>query len=231
MRIIAFGDIHMQHANSRLIAGLAEADRLILIGDLSNFGGRAEAGGVLAALAEINPRLLGVAGNLDRPEVEELLREQGYSLHGRGVALGQVGFFGVGGSNPTPFHTPNEFSEKELERLLAAGHAAVRHCRFRILVSHPPPHQNGTDLLSSGGHAGSTAVRAFIEKEQPDLCLCGHIHEARGKDTIGRTRIINPGMLQEGGWIEITVTGENLAAELHIAAQERLQHQCLKHMK
>ncbi len=215
MRIIAFGDIHQQEGRSAEIPGLTAAALLLLTGDLTNFGGRGEAAAVLAGLTASNPRILGVAGNLDRPEVEALLVEQQRSLHGRGVVLGQVGIFGVGGSNPTPFHTPNEFSEKELEKLLSAGHEAVRHCPFRILVSHPPPHKTATDRLATGAHVGSTAVRAFIEAQQPDLCLCGHIHEARGLDAIGRTRIINPGLRQEGGWIEITVAEDGIRADLH----------------
>jgi Icc-related predicted phosphoesterase len=41
--------------------------------------------------------------------------------------------------------------------------------------------------------AGSTAVRAAIERDQPLLGLHGHIHESRGVVNIGRTLAINPG--------------------------------------
>jgi len=41
--------------------------------------------------------------------------------------------------------------------------------------------------------AGSTAVKAFIEKVQPMLSLHGHIHEAPGHVRIGRTLAINSG--------------------------------------
>jgi Icc-related predicted phosphoesterase len=44
-----------------------------------------------------------------------------------------------------------------------------------------------------GLHAGSKLIREFIEMYQPDLCLCGHIHEARNSDHIGKTIIVNPG--------------------------------------
>jgi hypothetical protein len=35
--------------------------------------------------------------------------------------------------------------------------------------------------------------RRFVEREQPDLVLCGHIHESRGTDTIARARTPTPG--------------------------------------
>jgi Icc-related predicted phosphoesterase len=43
-------------------------------------------------------------------------------------------------------------------------------------------------------HAGSKAVRTFLEAEQPEHFFCGHIHEAEGREiTIGRTRARNVG--------------------------------------
>ena len=42
-------------------------------------------------------------------------------------------------------------------------------------------------------HAGSTAVRASIEKHQPLVGLHGHIHESKGFVTLGRTLCLNPG--------------------------------------
>jgi Icc-related predicted phosphoesterase len=45
-----------------------------------------------------------------------------------------------------------------------------------------------------GLHAGSTAVREFIEKRQPEYFFCGHIHEAEGVEIqMGRTRARNVG--------------------------------------
>jgi hypothetical protein len=44
-----------------------------------------------------------------------------------------------------------------------------------------------------GFHVGSKAVRRVIEYFQPDVFVCGHIHEARGFDYLGNTLAINPG--------------------------------------
>ena len=43
-------------------------------------------------------------------------------------------------------------------------------------------------------HAGSTAVRDFIQKFQPEYFFCGHIHEAEGAAIqMGKTRARNVG--------------------------------------
>jgi Icc-related predicted phosphoesterase len=52
---------------------------------------------------------------------------------------------------------------------------------------------------------GSSVIRTFIEREQPDLVLCGHIHESRGVDEIGETQIVNPGPVAEGHYAVVDV--------------------------
>jgi Icc-related predicted phosphoesterase len=65
------------------------------------------------------------------------------------------------------------------------------------MVSHTPP--VNTELDNAGGrHVGSEKVREFIERCEPDLMLCGHVHEAKGQERIGKTVIVNPGMLRNG---------------------------------
>jgi Icc-related predicted phosphoesterase len=63
-------------------------------------------------------------------------------------------------------------------------------------------------------------VREFIEEQQPELCLCGHIHESRAEDRIGKTHVINPGPLKEGGYVLLRLAGEGgkprVLAELKI---------------
>ena len=208
MRIIAFGDIHMNLGRFERIPGLAEADCLLILGDITNFGGPQQAAEIIAQIRAINPNILALAGNLDQPEVEEYLSRQAMSLHGKGVLLHGVGIFGVGGSNPTPFKTPTEFSEQKLGTVVNKGYEAINHAERLVMVSHTPPANTRTDIIESGAHVGSTAVRDFIERTQPDLCLCGHIHEARATDRIGATRIINPGMISQGGFVEVLLTDQ-----------------------
>jgi Icc-related predicted phosphoesterase len=57
-------------------------------------------------------------------------------------------------------------------------------------------------------------VRRFIEDVQPDVCLTGHIHEARSEDQIGKTRIVNPGLFEEGGYAVIRLENGQLTIRL-----------------
>ncbi len=204
MKIVAFGDIHMEHSAIRNIPDLDKADLVIVTGDFTNFGGMEEAASILKAIRKINSSVLGLLGNLDQPSVDDYLTKEGINLHGRGLMVGEdLGIFGVGGSNATPFNTPTEFSEEELRRFIYQGYRMVEKAPVKIMVSHTPPKDTKTDRISSGVNVGSNAVREFIEKEQPDFCLTGHIHESRAEDRIGKTVILNPGMLKNPGWIEI----------------------------
>lgn len=212
---IAFGDVHNGTGKLAEITDLQAADGIILTGDLTFNGGRAAALKVLEAVEAYNRVLAGQIGNMDRPEVTGLLRERGVNLHGEAVRLRpEVTAIGVGGSNRTPFDTPSEFSEEEIAALLRQGLAAAGDYERLILVAHAPPLNTACDRLTGGSHAGSRAVREFIEAVQPDLCLCGHIHEARGMDMIGDTPVINPGAFAEGGHIKITLKDGALEAAL-----------------
>lgn len=113
----------------------------------------------------------------------------------------------------TPFGTPTEFSEEELADYLLAGYDLVKEARYKILVAHCPPYRTAIDRIHTGAHVGSHSVRAFIETYQPDLCISGHIHEASGEDCIGRTLLLNPGMLAQGGYVTVTCTTETLTAQ------------------
>ena len=222
MRIVAFGDIHMDLSGIETIPGLDCADLVIITGDFTNFGGRQDAKTVLGRIMARNRKVLALPGNMDQPEVDDFLKEQGVGLHGRGVLFGDIGLIGVGGSNQTPFNTPLEFSEQELTTLLNTGAAQVDQSLEKILVSHAPPLHSKTDVLANGAHVGSRAVRAFIEENQPALCITGHIHEARAHDRIGRTLIINPGMLKDGGWVEIMTAGATVTVT-HNGVDTRLE--------
>ncbi|KHE91154.1 MAG: metallophosphoesterase [Candidatus Scalindua rubra] len=217
MKIISIGDIHEDFSNLIPLKNeLENADLVIVTGDLTNFNGRKEAKKVIDEIMKYNKNVLAQLGNLDQPEVNDYLTEKGINLHRNGFIRDDIGIFGVGGSNPTPFNTPTEFSEDEIETFLLEGIGKVRNTKFKIMVPHMPPKDTKLDIISAGVHVGSQSVRNFILKHKPDIALSGHIHEARGSDTIENTLVFNAGMFREGGYVIITKQSESLSAELKV---------------
>ena len=223
MRIVAFGDIHMALGLFQNIPAIDSADYIILTGDLTNFGTSADAKIILDQVLTVNPNVLAQIGNLDELEINDYLQELDMNLHGQARVIGgQACFFGVGGSNIAPFKAPAEFSEQEITHLLEKAYSQAtkfialgnRDKMPLILVAHAPPLGTKVDELPNGAHVGSAAVREFIEKVQPDLCLTGHIHEAKGEDRLGNTSVINPGMIKDGGWIDLVIDGSTVTATL-----------------
>lgn len=213
MRIIAVSDVHDDLSKLSLLAQReAGADLLLVSGDLTRYGGVCRFREVLGAFGRVFPRVLAVPGNMDRPEVAPALEEDGTGLHGRSEIIGDVGLAGVGGSPPTPFGTPFELSEEELEEAFAAAAASVAGCPVRVFVSHAPPRGTALDRVRLGVHAGSRAVRAVVERFAPDVLVCGHIHEAGGTDRLGPTQMVNPGPFARGGYARI-LTGPSISVE------------------
>lgn len=212
---IAFGDIHGQTGNIARIPGIREAEGVIVTGDLTNHGGPAEVMAVVEAVRKVNPRVLAQIGNMDKPSADKALFDAELNLHraGRELAPG-LGIMGVGYSTPTPFGTPSEVKEDVIAEWLRQTHKLIDDCERLVLVSHTPPHGTTTDVVGSGAHVGSKAVREFIERVQPEVCITGHIHEARAEDVIGKTRVINPGALAAGGYVRLTWDGGEVSASL-----------------
>jgi Icc-related predicted phosphoesterase len=214
MRIIAFGDIHERTENIEKIKDLSLADCVILTGDLTNVGGIDKAKVVLKSVLRYNSKVYAQAGNFDQKKVEDYFTELNINLHANGFLIGNIGIFGVGGSNYTPFNTPIEYSEEEIKNFIYQGFTKVKNAALKIFVAHAPPFNTSVDVVAGGRHAGSRAVRSFIEEHQPQVCITGHIHEATGRDTIGQTIVINPGMLKNGGYVEILTDAKDIKAEL-----------------
>jgi Icc-related predicted phosphoesterase len=215
VKIVSFGDVHMATRNlDRMGDVMRDTDLVIISGDLTNFGGRAEAGKVLSDVRRACPNVLALSGNLDRLEVIPFLVEEGVALHGKGTVVSGVGIFGCGGSNITPFATPTELTEDEIYATLRAGYEQVREHRPLLMICHTPPFDTKCDRIVNGTPVGSTAARRFIEEVQPDVCVSGHIHESAGVDSIGSTRIFNAGPFKGGGYVVLRAEGNQLDASL-----------------
>jgi uncharacterized protein len=215
MKFISISDIHMATRNlDRMGEVLRGCDLMILAGDLTNFGGIDDTQKVLDDVRRVCANVLAVPGNLDQPEVMPFLERQGIALHGKGIVLDGVGIFGCGGSNISPFHTPIELTEEEIDAALRAGYEQVRNVRPLVMICHAPPFETKCDRLINGKAVGSTAARRFIEEVKPDICISGHIHESAAEDTIGPTRIFNAGPFKGGGYVVVKSDGRALDARL-----------------
>ena len=209
MRILALSDIHGAYELAKKIARAEPAiDVLVVAGDLTTHGSRVEATGAIDELRSLVPRILAVAGNMDTREIEIGYEEDGMCISGRGACLGDVAFFGVSGCPFSPLHTPFELSEDAILDLAEKGWKEVADCRHKIFVPHAPPYGTKLDVIRSGRHVGSTAVKAFIEKRQPDIVICGHIHESAGVDTLGHSRMVNCGSVRERRYAIIEIADD-----------------------
>jgi len=156
-------------------------------------------------------RLYVMLGNDDEPVLREALANSPFVVdpEDRIVELGE-GFqmLSCGFANPTPWHSPREMPEEELQRYIESFVNQLDDPSRSVFNLHVPPIRTAIDaapvidenlspVIQGGsmlmGPAGSEAVRAVIEKYQPLIALHGHIHESRGTSKIGKTVCINPG--------------------------------------
>ncbi|MCX6622933.1 MAG: metallophosphoesterase [Acidobacteria bacterium] len=175
MKILVFSDIHGDYrALERLMA--MEADRYVAAGDLSTWGrGLDRLGEILARRAGSTWVLPG--NHESEGDIERLCGRFGLeNLHGRSKEVGGVMLAGLGYSSPTPFDTPGEYTEAQLEAKLEPF-AALEPL---VLVCHCPPRNTLLDRVRPGVHAGSEAVGRFIGRVQPAYFFCGHgVHGGR----------------------------------------------------
>lgn len=214
MRIAYVVDVHDRFdAVGDALARTGPVDVLVVGGDITTFGTPDDAERAITQWRPLAPRLLAVAGNCDSPEIDARLVELGVSLDARGVVIDGVGLFGASAAPHSPLHTPYEVPDEELGRRADAGLADVDGARVWIFCPHSPPYDTACDRLRSGRHVGSPTLRAFVDREQPDLLLCGHIHEARGMDDVGATRVVNPGPVASGHHALVEI-GDDVSVEL-----------------
>ncbi|WP_027720696.1 metallophosphoesterase [Maridesulfovibrio zosterae] len=212
---IAFGDIHQSLNLPNLIPDIDKAAGVIVTGDLTNHSPQGAVEKVWDSIYHLNPNILAQAGNMDRSNVTDFLKSKGANLHleVRELADG-IKIMGVGCSIPTPFGTPSEITEEEMAEMLAETYSRAGKYDKLILAVHDSPYNTSLDMLSNGMHVGSKSVRTFIETHQPDIVISGHIHESRGEDSIGKSRIFNPGMASGGGYVQINLSNQTLDATL-----------------
>lgn len=171
-------------------------------------------------------RLLVIAGNDDPWIVDDELRshEAIEFVDGEIATLDDgTELIGLGGSNRTPWRSPREFDEDEIEAKLRPLVESLRSPETSIWDIHVPPWESGLDtaaqvteefrVVTEGGQTvhipvGSRAVRSLIDEFHPLLGLHGHVHESPGVASIGKTKVVNPGSEYTEGTLRAVLIGK-----------------------
>lgn len=197
MKILAFSDLHMARARAAdLVAASADADLVIGAGDFCNMRNGLDQ--AMQLLSDIAAPMLVVPGNAESAsELQAAALDGTTVLHGTGVELEGVQFFGLGYGVPvTPF---GDWSCDLTEHF--AGQLLDECSTADILITHSPP-KGLADMTSDGISVGSTAIHSAIERLQPRLALCGHIHDSWGhRGFIGTSEVVNLGPTVN--WFEV----------------------------
>lgn len=166
-------------------------------------------------------------GNDDSESISEFAREYSSNsdifvdIDERIAEVGDLQLLGFGFSNKTPWNSPRELTEEQIEARLSDMFDKIDQSRLSktVAVIHVPPHGTMIDQAPAltpdlrpvikGGDAvmtsvGSTAVRKVIEKYSPMMGIHGHIHESPGVDYIrSNTRrkvpVLNAGSEYQAG--------------------------------
>ncbi|MFH1400227.1 MAG: metallophosphoesterase [Nanoarchaeota archaeon] len=187
MHILAFADLHANKRHLEQIRQKAlKADLVVCAGDISLMGSQQKA--MVDALDGMGKIVLMIPGNHEHPpnlEKDCAGKKNIRYIHRKVYWHDKLHVIGWGDGGFAR-HDP------EFEQYAVAMMKRIKDAPL-ITVFHGPPFKTTLDHID-GKHVGNKSYRAFIEKHQPHLTICGHIHEtAKSTDRIGRTLIVNPG--------------------------------------
>jgi Icc-related predicted phosphoesterase len=204
MKILSAGDLHGDSGLAKKLAQKAvkeNVDLVILCGDLTHVEERTD--NIIGPFLKAGKKVVFVPGNHESLATADFLAElyDIKNLHGYGIKIPRgktsseskdkkyIGLFGCSGVN-LGIH---QIEDKEAYNLLVRGHNYINDAHLKIMVSHV--HPSGTKMEKfTQFFEGSKAIRRAIDKLQPDIMLCSHVHEAEGlEEKIGKTRVINVG--------------------------------------
>jgi len=187
MRIYAIADIHGKSKRISIIKQNIKKqspDILVVAGEITNYSNAAS---IISQLSDMSVPVLAVRGNTDLPRVENLIETYSNtnSLHFKQISINGIGFSGISGTIPVPFSSRICFREKRsLKKLESIAN------RSSVIVFHTPPRWTRDEVIGKFS-AGSRNLFKFIQKNQPDILICGHIHERAGVGSIGKTIVVN----------------------------------------
>jgi Icc-related predicted phosphoesterase len=186
MNVLLLADLHGQYGLMDSFLDL-QPDAVFIAGDITNMGPVSD---VETLFPRIDVPCFAVPGNCDPKEILDALdQSECVSLHGSQMNLGKMTLVGVGGSNPTPFNTPFELTDKQIDDLLHVPMRKMEKAIHNVLITHAPP----LGVLDSinGNNTGSASIRRHSSSF--DLVCCAHIHENRGVVVEDGITFVNPG--------------------------------------
>ncbi|MDP3286115.1 MAG: metallophosphoesterase family protein [Desulfobacterales bacterium] len=201
MLIYAVADIHGRKNRISSIHDIISSnkpDLLVLAGDVNSLFNSSN---IMSYFSNAHLPILVVRGNTDSKKIANLspVSSNISFLHFSEIVINGFSFTGVSGTIPVPFSSRIQFREKQTTKKLEP---LVR--KDTILIAHPPPF--GTlDKVLGKFHAGCKSLREIISRRQPQLLICGHIHEMPGSAFLGKTLVVNCsiGMKGKGALIEL----------------------------
>jgi len=223
LRVAATGDVHcsdecLEAIETAFAAVSAEADVLLLAGDLTTHGEPRQAAAMASVAHSLSIPVLAVLGNHDwhvdrRDDVMAELAKGGIevleggsrvlNLAGRTVGVAGVkGFVGgfEGGSLLADFGEPalrklHRITEHEVSALDGALEQ-ISGCDVRIALLHysPTPDTLVGEQEAIWMFLGSDRLAAPIAKHRPDLVLHGHAHAGSFEGKVGSVPVYNVSM-------------------------------------
>ncbi|MGZ7120916.1 MAG: metallophosphoesterase family protein [Halobacteriota archaeon] len=193
MKFLTLSDAHGIYTYiDQLLFKAGDVDAVCMLGDITDFGPNSLVEELLSIIGDDVPTLM-IPGNCDLPTIVETIEESSaVNLHLKSFNYDNVTFLGIGGSNPTPFNTPFEFTEEEMEGYVQE--LLANKGETTVLLSHAPP--KGFLDVANGVHVGAKGIAYAVGVV--DVIACGHIHEQRGVTTSNGTAMVNPGMAARG---------------------------------
>ena len=186
LKALLLADLHGEYGMLESFMELAP-DVVFIAGDITNMG---TAKDVETCFSRIDVPSFSVPGNCDPQEVLDALEQSSsVNLHGSYMNLGMISLIGIGGSNPTPFGTPFEMNDNQIDDLLKQSTGRMQKTVHSVLLTHAPP-QGYLDEIG-GNHVGSRSILKYLDRF--DLICCAHVHEQRGIVEANGVKIVNPG--------------------------------------
>lgn len=208
MKLLVLTDLHQKTNMIPWINDLIDTekpDAVLCLGDITDLGTTEDA---VSILASVHGNKYVLPGNCDTWDVPKAISSVATDMHGKAMDLLGHYIAGLGGGTVSPFNSPFELSENEIDSLLRPISK-----KGMILMTHAPAFDT-LDHIPNGTPVGSHAIRKIIDDFEPILAVSGHIHEDIGIKTIGRTVCVNPGPAMDGRAAVIDVTGAEVKARL-----------------